>query len=270
MKSIAGIFGSREDARRAFEHLRSEGIFEEHLNLLVPGEIEKEQLSARETRGGTEPTDVGAGKTFGSILGGASGLALGPLATAAVTALIPGIGPIAAIGVAATALFGAGGGLLGAKVGERIDEAREGEIPHDELYVYEDALRNGNSVVIALVPDQEGLDLAGRVLRDEGAGQVDVARDQWWTSIRDNERTEYSAIGGNFDSDEPKYRHGFESALHTPSRGHSYDEARQYLTKTYPNECDDPAFRAGYERGCRHYDDLRARYQGPSGEDTGV
>lgn len=256
MESIVGIFASRIDARRAYERIRSIGVIEEHLSLLLPGETEREihELQTDDTE------QTGAAKVLGSIVGGATGLTLGPLATAAVTALIPGIGPIAVIGAAAAALFGVGGGFAGAKIGEKADHAASEGLPRDEVFIYEDALRQGRSVVVAMVNDKDIEDEVRDVLREEGAEAIDEARKRWWLGVRDAEREHYTVSGRDFDSDETIYRHGFEAALHMPVRGRDYSDARDYLKQAYPGEYEQPAFRSGYDRGCEHFNELCSRY----------
>jgi hypothetical protein len=63
------------------------------------------------------------------------------------------------------------------------DSMTEG-LPEDELFVYEDALRKGRSVVIALA-DESKAPLLRELLKAEGAEAVDAAREQWWIGLRD-------------------------------------------------------------------------------------
>lgn len=260
MESVVGIFVSRVDARRAFERIRSIGVMEEHLSLFMPGDIEEDikNLPTEEPEPGIK--DPGIGKVMGSVIGGASGLALGPAATAAVAALIPGVGPILAIGIAASAILGLGGGYAGAKIGERSDDSSEVGFPRDEVFLYEEALRQGRCVVVAFV---NGSELAARtraILDEEGAEAVDVARKRWWLGIRDTEQEHYEGTGARFAADEAEYQKGFEAALHLSARGRSYEEAHDYLARAYSAEVDHAAFREGYDRGHEHFEQLRARY----------
>ena len=72
-----------------------------------------------------------------------------------VSLLIPGVGPVVAIGVAGGVILGAlgavGGGALGGKLEGKVFEG----LPEDELYVYEDALRKGRSVVVVMAEDAQ-------------------------------------------------------------------------------------------------------------------
>jgi len=56
------------------------------------------------------------------------------------------------IGTLATqAALGTGGAIGGAALGDALDEGMTEGLPKDELFIYEDALRQGRSVVIAFV-----------------------------------------------------------------------------------------------------------------------
>lgn len=259
MKTVAGIFNSRADAERAIENLRSMGIADDRLNLLTPGESHAEVDAEVPT---TETEQPGMGQALGTWAGGALGVAGGlHLGTVIATSLLPGVGPVLAIGLIGAALVGAGGAVAGSKVGEALEDNIAPELPHDELYVYEDALRHGKSVVIAAAGDGEQADHARTVLASAGAESIDAARDTWWLGLRDDEEAEYAGQGGDFKSDEPVYRRGFEAALALPQRGASYVEARDRLRERHGDECEHEAFRRGYERGCA-YD---ARHRGGGG-----
>src|SRR5207244_12792798 len=93
----------------------------------------------------------GMGRAVGGTVGGAIGVAAGAtIGAAAATILVPGVGPVLAFGLIGAALFGGGGATAGALAGEALEEGIAQGLPHDELYVYEDALRKGRTVVIAL------------------------------------------------------------------------------------------------------------------------
>ena len=125
-------------------------------------------------------------------------------------------------------------------------------IPRDELFVYEDALRRGRSVVVAFIDDEELADKARTELSRAGAESVDAARDEWWIGLRDAEREHYTEQGGNFDTDEAKYRLGFEAAMRPECRGRSCDDMRTTLNDRYGKDAGDQPFREGYNRG-QHY-----------------
>lgn len=254
MKTVAGIFNSRADAERALETLRGLGLSEERLNLLTPGETPAEVDAEVPT---TETEQPGMGKALGATVGGALGAAGGlHLGSIIASSLIPGVGPVLAVGMIAAALVGVGGAAAGSKVGEAVEDNIAPELPHDELYVYEDALRKGKSVIIAAADDGEQADHVHTVLAAASAESIDAARESWWIGLRDAEEAEYTGQGGDFKTDETIYRRGFEAALHPRTRGASFEDAHERLRERYQDACDQTAFRRGYERGCAYHDKL--------------
>src|ERR1700689_1239348 len=105
MEAVSGVFKTRVAAERAVHEAAKAGIPADRITLLTPGSVdhlEKEMQSV--------PTDTaeqpGMGKAIGALLGGGVGITGGSL----LIALVPGVGPITALG------------LLGAAAG---DAARE-------------------------------------------------------------------------------------------------------------------------------------------------
>ena len=249
MKTVSGIFASREAAARAIQRLRGIGVPDERINVLMPGMSERQVLEAVETDEGEQP---GMGTTLGAVAGGATGASLGlPLGVALSTFVIPGIGPIIAAGVLGAALFAAGG----AAIGHKMEDTLSTGLPRDELPVYEDALRAGRIVMIATVDSEHDAEIVRAALDAAGAESIDTAREAWWVGLRDEEARAYAARGGDFEADEPVYRRGFEAAMLPFVRGRGYDVVLVELNEMYPSEvCQTDAFRCGFERG-RLYDD---------------
>jgi hypothetical protein len=160
------------------------------------------------------------------------------------------------------AVLGAGGAATGAAVGGSLEDSMARGLPHDELFVYEDALRRGRSVVVAVADDDARADTARGIISQAGAESVDAAREDWWVGLRDAEEAEYTVDGGDFSVDEPVYRKGFESALHPSGRGRSYDEDAARLRECFGAECEEGAFRHGYERGRRYHEELVEKHKG--------
>ena len=258
MSTVAAIFNSRADAERAVEGLRSAGFSEDRISLLTPG-TSQEKLDDVPT---TETEQPGMGKALGGAVGGALGVAGGlHLGAAAASLFLPGVGPVFAVGIVAGLLLGAGGAATGAAVGGALEDSMARELPHDELFVYEDALRRGRSVVLVVADDDEGEDKERGVFAQSGAESLDAARDNWWVGLRDAEEAEYTVDGGDFSVDEPVYRRGFESALHPRARGRTYDEDAERLRECFGEECEEGAFRRGYERGQRYNREMLERYK---------
>ena len=176
---------------------------------------------------------------MGAAGGATAGLAVGSL-------LIPGVGPLLAFGMVGAALLGVVGAAAGSAVGDTVEEELGEGIPHEDVYLYEDALRNGQSVLIAYAEEGDQADSASEVIRDGGAEDIDELRESWWQQVRDEERTGYT---GNFDEDEPSYRRGYTAALHPRRRGKAYSDVEDELRTEYANTVLDRPFQSGYERG---------------------
>lgn len=259
MRNAVGIFTTRAQAVKAIERLKSLGIPDDRINLLTP-EAPEAAIESVPTTEGEQP---GLGKAFGAVVGGALGAATGMgLGAVVATMLVPGVGPVIATGVLGAALLGAGGAVVGGAVmGKALDEAMAEGLPKDELFVYEDALRKGRSVVLVLSDEDEHVDAARRVFEQAGAEGIDSARDMWWIGLRDAEKEHYEAQARDFDVEEPNYRRGFEAALHPDVRGKSYDEISGQLTSRYPDVYGKTSFRRGYERGRAHYRGLVEKHK---------
>jgi hypothetical protein len=176
-----------------------------------------------------------------------------PLGSLPAILLVPGVGPVLAIGLA--------GGVLGAVAGGAAGGAMESSttegLPEDELFVYEDALRQGRSVVVAIEHDETQAEAVRGALEDAGAESIDRAREMWWVGLRDAEKETYQAQGGNFDGDERYFRCGFEAAQHSANRGKSYEQCRAGLGDLYPDAHKREPFRRGYKRGHAYFEALR-------------
>ncbi len=253
MEPVIGIFKTRVEGQRATEDLKYAGISSDRLNFLTPGAAGEslEQLPTTETE------QPGIGEAMGGVVGGAIGAAGGMgLGTAAASIFVPGVGPVIAVGLLGAALFGTGGAVGGVAVGKAIEEGMANGMPVDETYVYEDALRQGRSLVVVTPTDEQQSELARRIMQQAGAESIDSAHESWWVGLRDAEEEHYEAQGREFRPVESTYRQGFEAALRPQTRGMSYDEAINNLMANYPKAYRDESFRHGYERGRAYYQKL--------------
>jgi hypothetical protein len=253
METVAGIFSSRAAAEEAVRQVHSVGIPNDRIALLTPGMNDERVEKAVPTADSEQP---GMGQAMGGTVGGAMGVAGGAtLGVAAASLLIPGVGPVIAGGLLGAAILGASGTVTGMAVGEALEKELVAGLPHDELYVYEDALRKGRSVVIAF-PDDEGATYAARgALVSAGAKSIDEARESWWIGLRDAEAAQYQTSGRNFQADEAGYRRGFEAALK------ARPGAEESAKKLSPDDESDEAFKCGYERGQSYQKSLRERHK---------
>src|SRR5262245_56766214 len=212
MEIITGIFRTRVEAEAALDELKSQGIPDDRIGLLRPGVTEKElerDLPVSDTEGEGIGTAMGA--TVGGAIGAAGGATLG---AAAASLAVPGVGPVIAVGLVGAALLGAAGAATGALAGKSLDDALGGRLPHEDLYVYEESLRRGYSVVVAFVEDGEQATRSQEALKRFGSEEMETIRESWWQTLREKEKEHYQATGSDFERDELSYRRGFQAALH--------------------------------------------------------
>jgi hypothetical protein len=253
MRAVAGVFHSREDAGRGYAELRRAGYYPEDINYLSPGSTEEQVHSVPVS----ETEQPGVGKAIGGVVGAALGMASGFELGVGVTALIPGVGPVLAMGLAGMALLGVGGAAAGAAFGSTADQNSTEGLPADEVFFYEDALRQGRTVIIVMANGATEAERAREIMAEAGAESLDAARRAWWIGLQDAESEHYRALGYNFEQDHDLYRQGFEAALRREVRGKSYPDAADYLKSEYPSVWESEAFRAGYARG-QQYQEQRS------------
>lgn len=258
MKAVTGVFRSASDAERALAQFRQLGLREDRLTLLTPPASGNGPHTGAVPESSTE--QPGMGKAIGALVGGAAGLSGGPFLVAA---LIPGVGPITAIGLLGGAVLAAAGATLGAVAGGKSENFMTEGLPEDEIFVYEDALRKGRSVLIAMAENEAEAERFREVLKTEDAESVDAAREQWWIGLRSAEEEHYSIHDRNFSNDEKFYRLGFEAALHARMRCREYDQVLaemdskiEDIEREYPGVDAGTPFRKGYERGRDYYQHL--------------
>ena len=254
MKTITGIFRSQENAEHALQKLRSAGLTQEQLSLLLPG-ASAAALDAVPTTDAEQP---GMGRALGAVVGGATGLSSGVLGAAVASLFLPGVGSLMVLGAATLGVIGA---AVGAGVGNKLEESLTDGLPRDELFVYEDALRQGCSLVVVLTQDEEQVRTVQDVFTHTGVESIDAAREQWWLGLRDVEEAVYDAPSGTFPQIEQLHRNGFEAALDPRVRGKSYDEATTFLRERYPTTYLQESFRRGYDRGHAYQQELWERYK---------
>jgi len=246
MEIVTGVFESRADAETAVDQLRKLGVPAERIGLITRGN------ETDQPRAGVPITDTeepGMGRAMGAAVGGAVGAAGGAtLGLAVATLAVPGIGPVLAFGMVGAALMGIVGAAAGSAVGDQVEEELGEGVPHEDVYLYEDALRHGHSIVIAQVSDDQQ-DRAEDIIDEAGAEDIETLRERWWAELRDNERAYYHKDGRDFDRDEATYRNGFQASLHPRRRGKIYRDVEDELRTSYTETQLDTGFREGYERG---------------------
>jgi hypothetical protein len=258
MESVTGVFDTRTAAEHAYHQLKQAGIPADKITVLTPGSQDHMDKEIQ-----TVPTDAseqpGMGNAMGALLGGGVGITGGSV----LMALIPGVGPITALGLLGAAVLGAAGATVGAAAGGKIEKATYQGLPEDEIFLYEDALRKGRSVVIALTDDEPSASSVREVLNQAGAESVDAAREQWWTGLRSSEESRYAKSGRSFTEDEEFFRLGFQAGMHARTRCMEFDQvsaemdaALEDVQRRFHGKDVEEPFTRGYQRGREHYQQL--------------
>jgi len=232
--ACVGVFHTAKSALQAVEALRARGIQNDRISVFTPGPT-PHPLSSVETSD-TEQGGMGAAMA-GSILG-ALGLGIG------VILFVPVIGAVSVLGALAAGLMGAGGVAAGAAVGSMLErKSLEGLIPVDEIYVYEDALAQGLSIVLVTPYDELAAETM-EILKNAGAESVDAAKESWWVGLKDWRKLNYDAPEQEGLWEDPAYREGFEVALRHEAVGKSDVEGKADLEAQRPE-----SFWLGYSEG---------------------
>lgn len=154
-QTIIGVFESRGRAENAVNTLRQQGFTSEEINI-----VSKKQQNANTTQDETYDDDIVDGTLTGGTLGGIGGLLMGAGAL-----LLPGIGPILAVGPITAAV---GGAIAGGIAGGLIDWG----IPAEASQRYEQEVAQG-SILAIIRTDTTKVTSAAQILRQNGAKDVE-------------------------------------------------------------------------------------------------
>jgi hypothetical protein len=246
VKSVVGIFRTRQEATKGANLLQTSGF--DGANVILLACCNESDIEAVPTEDAEQP---GMGKAIGSVVGGAMGLSAGAMIG---SFLLPGIGLVMAVAFGAAA-GGVGGAVAGGVAGRALENLGSRGVPKDEIFFYEDALRQGRAVVVGLSDDDRQIETGREVLEKAGAETLDAARDKWWIGLRDAEEAVYSSPA-EFKGIEAIFQRGFAAALEPQVRGRSLRQASAYLKESYPDCYNEESFRRGFERGRRYYEGL--------------
>ncbi|HPZ44368.1 MAG TPA: hypothetical protein PL078_10300 [Bacillota bacterium] len=159
VKTVIGLFDSRDQAEKAVSELRNNG-FHEEISIVA---ADKGKAAGQYKAGdmGVNEGSISSGVSTGGVLGGLAGLAAGAGALA-----IPGIGPIIAAGPIAGLLSGAAaGGIAGGLI--------DWGIPPERGKYYEGKVREGK-ILASVQTDEAKINTAADILRKNGAKDVET------------------------------------------------------------------------------------------------
>jgi hypothetical protein len=185
---ISRLYNNYPDARQAASDLEAAGVDSGDISIIASNaddwyskgdKVKHVDVHHDKDRDGVDDRVEGArtGAAVGGAAAGAAGLAagLGLLA-------IPGIGPVVAMGWAASTLAGlVSGGVVGGAVGALVESG----VAKDDADVYAEAIRRGGALVVARVADKDGAryqDILNRSAVDVNA-RAAVYRGTGWTGF---------------------------------------------------------------------------------------
>ena len=221
MKTLVGIFPSHADAEAALQDLEANGFSQDQFALLTPG-----TSAPNLTTETAKPEPPGAcGANTGQVAGAITGFAGGVLGGVMVSLALPGIGPIIAIG--ALALGGSLGAVAGGVVGNSVQETYAPTLPPEDLFIYEEALRQGASLLIIQPSGELRAEMAHDILHKYRATATEDAWKQWWQPLFENEAAVYGTASSiPFAQIEEEYRRGFQSRFRWTAAGETSRRAR--------------------------------------------
>ncbi len=158
-RPLVGVFEDRTGAEQAVDALHRAGFGHDQVGFVIRG--------TDAIRGGMIVDTIGTKDGKGAAAGALTGGMIGGVLAAAVSLLIPGVGPIVAGGVLA-AFFGgaiagtAVGGILGAMAGLGISE--------EEAKFYEKEFNQGRAIVAVKADDRNAQ--ATQILMEHGGKHV--------------------------------------------------------------------------------------------------
>jgi anti-sigma B factor antagonist len=161
METAIGVFSSRDSAGEAAKQLRERGVPEESIIFLTRSESEAKNIAKE------------FGASVGGFVGGAVGMSAG---VAAATLLVPGLGPVFALGFGAAALLGLAGAGTGAALGSAATHDAKTPRPTPDEKCSEDAgffrevLKEGRSLIVVRTESKDLATLVCSVLDRLGLG----------------------------------------------------------------------------------------------------
>jgi len=171
VEAIVGICHSHRQAEQAVSLLRAAGLRD--LTLLTPGETRHQIESEVKSE---DMEGRGVGEAIAGVVGGAVGMAGGSQLGTAVALLIPGVGSILGFGLLGAVLIGLGGVAAGIAAGRTVETSFGDGLPKDDLVVCEEALRQGQTVLVAWAHSDSAAHTARELLQQAGAQSLETAR----------------------------------------------------------------------------------------------
>jgi len=160
-QTIAGFFNTRSEGESAYRQLVASGFDPSEISF-VAGDTQSQNIPKI---GPLEETGASSEMARDASLGSAIGLAAGLVAL-----VIPGIGPLIAIGPLAAAM---GGLTAGAAAGGIIGLLKDQGVSGDEAKFYAEGIKRGGSLVTVYGASEEKEKKARQIMKDRGAVETE-------------------------------------------------------------------------------------------------
>jgi anti-sigma B factor antagonist len=172
METVIGVFSSRDHAEKAIQELRGH-LSEDSIVFLTRSENEATQVI----------------KELGAVVGGIAGGATGLYAGIVASLLVPGLGPVFAIGAGAAALLGLAGAGGGSAIGKIVShDSRTAATPDEQcsedVIFFHEVLKEGRSLIIVRTESKEIAALACGILDRQGIAMPEKTPARMQTATR--------------------------------------------------------------------------------------
>src|ERR1700736_3172307 len=160
METVIGVFAQRDRAEEAVKNLLEQGVSKESIVYLSRSEREASSIGKE------------LGAYVGGLMGGAAGMSAGVVAATAL--VIPGIGPVFALGFGAAALLGLVGAGTGAAVGKAAahdssaPSPTTGEASEEDSAYFLEVLNEGHSLIVVRTESPQVAASACQILDEFG------------------------------------------------------------------------------------------------------
>jgi anti-sigma B factor antagonist len=176
METAIGVFASRDHAEEAAKELLELGLPEDSIVFLTRSEADAKTVAKQ------------LGTYVGGFAGGAAGMSAGVIAA---TLLVPGVGPVFALGFGAAALLGLTGAGAGRAIGSQIP--RDSDVPKptpdekcsEDVAFFREVLKEGRSLIVVRTESQPLASSACGVLDRLGIGMQNQTPVKMQTNLRE-------------------------------------------------------------------------------------
>jgi len=184
METAIGVFASRDRAEEAIRELKQH-LPESSITFLTRSETEANRVS----------------KQFGKVVGGLTGGATGLYAGIVAALLVPGLGPVFALGAGAAAVLGLAGAGTGLALADAIGQASttpptpDEKCPEDVAF-FREVLKEGRSLIVVRTEHKDVAATACSVLDRLGMGMQSTTPAKMRASTRHVDDVVVIEVGG--------------------------------------------------------------------------